>query len=163
VGPGKVQTGAENLAPTGIRFPDRPSEKRTPLSLPINMFFAVHTIKAYGGLGWGRYSCTHPKPGNRWSRAVSLMLRPLYLPVKRARYSLNIRLSGPHSRSGCCQTPLKDKLPNHFAVNKPATKITERRWKLLAMGIRVNFMCEQRVRRHALQIYRTNKRSFHDD
>jgi hypothetical protein len=76
--------------------------------------------------------CTHLKPGNRWRRMVSLTFPPLYPWVLGPRYPPNIRLGGPHGRSGCCKTPREEKLPIQLIVKKSATKVTKRCWMEVA-------------------------------
>jgi len=104
-----VYTGAENLAPTGIRFPDRPARSQSlyrlryrPMSVYIDIIIKKKVIleqamKAHRGSRLQLYSFFYLSArfvvgGQRHA--------PAALPAGKTRYPLYRKLGGPQGRSG---------------------------------------------------------------
>ena len=104
-----VYTGAENLAPTGIRFPDRPARSQSlyrlryrPMSVYIDIIIKKKVIleqamKAHRGRRLQLYSFFYLSArfvvgGQRHA--------PAALPAGKTRYPLYRKLGGPQGRSG---------------------------------------------------------------
>jgi hypothetical protein len=112
--PGPVWTGAEDLAPTGIRSPDRPARSES-LSRPTTSCILLRNGLPDYALSIAKHDnhqTTYPKTDGCWQWQVAVTSVPLHWK-KRFVYVINIQLR---------------KAPNKLLTYCGCTEVLQRRW-----------------------------------